>query len=97
MDTTFIYKGKKITTPNLEKKLKRMKITLDEIEIITVDNTKKEQTNELEIPLEKYHLYKYPNKEEWHCYITDNPPDSIEFNNQILMKDEQQRVILLAL
>ena len=34
METIFIYKGQKISTPNLEKKLKRMKITLDDIEII---------------------------------------------------------------
>lgn len=34
METTFKYKGKVITTPNLEKKLKRMKISIDDIEII---------------------------------------------------------------
>lgn len=34
MNTTFIYKGTTITTPNLEKKLKRMKITKDDIQII---------------------------------------------------------------
>ena len=34
METTFKYNGKVITTPNLEKKLKRMKISIDDIEII---------------------------------------------------------------
>ena len=34
MDITFKYKEKIITTPNLEKKLKRMKISIDDIEII---------------------------------------------------------------
>ena len=34
MEITFKYKGKIITTPNLEKKLKRMKISIDDIEII---------------------------------------------------------------
>lgn len=34
METTFKYQGKIITTPNLEKKLKRMKISIDDIEII---------------------------------------------------------------
>lgn len=31
---TFEYNGKQITTPNLEKKLKRMKISLEDIKII---------------------------------------------------------------
>ena len=39
MEITFKYKGKIITTPNLEKKLKRMKISIDDIEII--ENIKK--------------------------------------------------------
>ena len=34
MEITFKYNGKVITTPNLEKKLKRMKIQLSDIEII---------------------------------------------------------------
>jgi hypothetical protein len=34
METTFKYQGKIITTPNLEKKLKRMKLSIDDIEII---------------------------------------------------------------
>jgi hypothetical protein len=34
MDITFKYNNKIITTPNLEKKLKRMKISIDDIEII---------------------------------------------------------------
>lgn len=34
MDITFKYNGKVITTPNLEKKLKKMKIQLSDIEII---------------------------------------------------------------
>ena len=49
METTFKYKGTIITTPNLEKKLKRMKLSINDIEII--DNPiKKEKSpsNELE-------------------------------------------------
>ena len=34
MEVTFKYDGKIITTPNLEKKLKRMKLQLSDIEII---------------------------------------------------------------
>ena len=40
MDITFKYNEKIITTPNLEKKLKRMKLQLSDIEII---ETKKEE------------------------------------------------------
>ena len=49
MEVTFKYKGTIITTPNLEKKLKRMKLSINDIEII--DNPiKKEKSpsNELE-------------------------------------------------
>ena len=34
MEVTFKYNNKIITTPNLEKKLKRMRISIDDIEII---------------------------------------------------------------
>ena len=36
MEVTFKYQGKIISTPNLEKKLKRMKISLEDIEIIQI-------------------------------------------------------------
>ena len=48
METTFKYKGKIITTPNLEKKLKRMKISIDDIEIIDNPIKKKEVDSGLE-------------------------------------------------
>ena len=48
MDITFKYKGKLITTPNLEKKLKRMKISIDDIEIIDTPIKKKEVDSGLE-------------------------------------------------
>ena len=44
MDITFKYNNKIITTPNLEKKLKRMKISIDDIEIIPI--VKKEPKDE---------------------------------------------------
>lgn len=49
MDITFKYNGKIISTPNLEKKLKRMKISINDIEILgtSIKDTKKED-NELE-------------------------------------------------
>jgi len=44
MDITFKYNNKIITTPNLEKKLKRMKISIDDIEII--DTPIKKESND---------------------------------------------------
>lgn len=45
MEVTFKYNGKIISTPNLEKKLKRMKISIDDIEIIEtpIKEVKKEE------------------------------------------------------
>lgn len=48
MDTTFIYQGKIITTPNLEKKLKRMKLQLSDIEIIDTPIKKEEPKSGIE-------------------------------------------------
>ena len=45
MEITFEYKGKIITTPNLEKKLKRMKLSLEDIKIIPTP-LKKESKSE---------------------------------------------------
>ena len=45
MDITFKYNNKIITTPNLEKKLKRMKISIDDIEIIETP-IKKQSSND---------------------------------------------------
>ena len=42
MDITFKYNNKIITTPNLEKKLKRMKISINDIEIIDTSIKKTE-------------------------------------------------------
>lgn len=46
MDITFKYNGKIISTPNLEKKLKRMKISLNDIEIIEKEIKKEEPIEE---------------------------------------------------
>lgn len=43
---TFKYKDTIISTPNLEKKLKRMKLSLNDIEIIDIPTNKKEETIE---------------------------------------------------
>ena len=48
MEVTFKYQGKIISTPNLEKKLKRMKISIDDIEIIDKPIIIKKEENELD-------------------------------------------------
>ena len=45
MEVTFKYNGKIITTPNLEKKLKRLKLSIDDIEIIETP-IKEKKSNE---------------------------------------------------
>jgi rRNA-processing protein FCF1 len=55
MEITFKYNGKIITTPNLEKKLKRMKLQLSDIEII--DNLIKKE-KPLNSGIEDYMLNK---------------------------------------
>lgn len=50
---TFKYEGKIITTPNLEKKLKRMKISIDDIEIIEEPPVQKKQEDENELMKDK--------------------------------------------
>lgn len=46
MDITFKYNGKLISTPNLEKKLKKMKLQLSDIEIVEIPK-KEEQGEEI--------------------------------------------------
>ena len=48
MEVTFKYNGKIITTPDLEKKLKRMKISIDDIEIIEKPITVKKENEGVE-------------------------------------------------
>ena len=92
MDVTFIYQNKQITTPNLEKKLKRMGITKDDIKIIDTPKPK-EEDNSLVYPLSWYRCYKYPDKELWLVRITEYPEDTILFNNQILKLDKNKTIL----
>ena len=89
MEITFKYKDKIITTPNLEKKLKRMKLTLEDIEII--DNPVKK--NLPESGIEDYMLNKKrviirstEDNIRRVCFIDKDkplPPILELFNNQI--------------
>ena len=54
MEILFRYKNKIISTPNLEKKLKRMKISIDDIEII--EDIKKEKEDTEYNDIKKYHF-----------------------------------------
>ena len=94
METTFKYQGKIITTPNLEKKLKRMRISIDDIEII--DTIKKEKI--VENGVEDYMLNKQQvivrsteDNIRRVCYIDkDKPLPSIKelFKKQGIYSDE---------
>lgn len=73
MDTTFrICKtGQVLTTPNLEKKLKRMKLTLEDIEIVEKEEKSKKLIKELrhllncyEASYENYGKFYFDKKED---------------------------------
>lgn len=94
MEITFKYKDKIITTPNLEKKLKRMKLSLEDIEIIKAP--KKEESSfkwELE-GIKKWKYYKHPDSNTIHCCLIDigtNPSKKELFKNDLernLMTDD---------
>ena len=73
MEITFKYKDKVITTPNLEKKLKRMKISIDDREILTNPIKKEEiQKEECEFKgIKEWKYYKHPNSDIIHCCLID--------------------------
>ena len=87
MEVTFKYKNKVISTPNLEKKLKRMKLSINDIEII--DNIKKkEPSNEIEdYMLDKERIIVRSTKDDIRrvCYIQKGtrPPFKKLFENQM--------------
>lgn len=89
MEVTFKYKGKIITTPNLEKKLKRMKISIDDIEIIDTPIKKKEVDSGLEdYMLNKKQVIVRSTQDNIRriCYVDKNkslPTMSELFKNQI--------------
>lgn len=69
--TTFKYQGKIITTPNLEKKLKRMKISLEDIEIIDTPIIKSPSFKEgWEFEgIKEWRYFKNPNNTITHCCL----------------------------
>ena len=61
METTFKYQDKIITTPNLEKKLKRMKLTLEDIEIIPTQIKEKPKSEGWEFEgIKEWRYFKQP-------------------------------------
>ena len=68
----FKYDNKIYETPNLEKKLKRMKLSLEDIEIIQ-EEIKSNTTNsrwEFE-GIKEWRYFKHPNKDIIHCCLID--------------------------
>jgi len=85
METTFKYKGKLYTTPNLEKKLKRMKISIDDIEIVDNPIIKKEEEIEEELNLRQVIVCSNQDEIRRVCYIPKDRHPSIRelFKNHI--------------
>lgn len=83
MDITFIYKNKQITTPNLEKKLKRMGITKEDITIIDAPNKPKEGAMIPMYSIENFYFIK-KSSDCWECHISETPPTvyDVEYTNQ---------------
>lgn len=69
MEITFKYNGIIISTPNLDKKLKRMKITINDIEIINSLKNKQEEVIEYEDKI----LYTFKNKNTEETIISIYP------------------------
>lgn len=93
MNTIFEYNGKRITTPNLEKKLKQMKISLDDIVILGIQEEKKESKFKWEYEgIKEWRYYKHPDSDIIHCCLIDigtNPTKKELFKN--LMWDESSK------
>ena len=87
METTFKYKDTIITTPNLDKKLKRMKISINDIEIIDNPIKKKESKSGIEdYMLNKRQVIVRSTEDDIRrvCYIDESlPPISKLFKNHI--------------
>lgn len=91
MDITFKYNNKIITTPNLEKKLKRMKISIDDIEII--ENKEKPSNDGIEdYMLNKEQVIVRSTKDNIRriCYVLKGtrPPISTLFEKQRSIYDD---------
>lgn len=80
METTFKYKNTIISTPNLEKKLKRMRITLNDIEIVDASIKKEE-------PLEESDLEKVEITDGTYYYVSFLPKGYRPSIKELVKKD----------
>lgn len=83
--TTFKYNNQIITTPNLEKKLKRMKLTLEDIEIIpenTLDVKKEEKEDNWKRPL--VYLKSTLDNSVYTIYSEEKPENPIELVRHLI-------------
>lgn len=89
MEITFKYKDKIITTPNLEKKLKRMKLSLEDIEVLNKEEKKVESSFKWEFEgIKEWKYYKHPDSNTIHCCLIDietNPSKKELFKNDLEM------------
>lgn len=94
MDITFKYNGKIITTPNLEKKLKKMKLQLSDIEIIETPIKEKPSNDGIEdYMLDKEQVVVRSTKDNIRriCYVKKGtrPPISTLFKKQKSIYDDK--------
>ena len=93
MDITFKYKDKIITTPNLEKKLKRMKLSLEDIEIIETPVKKQQESGIEDYMLDKEQVIIRSTLDDIRrvCYVPKGtrPPIKELLSKQKIYSDEQ--------
>lgn len=71
-EITFKYKGKIYNPKNFEKKLKQLRITKEDIEIIETSKPKEKQNSTWEFEgIKEWRYYKHPNSDIRHCCLID--------------------------
>ena len=84
-EITFKYKGKIYNPKNFEKKLKQLRITKEDIEIIETPKPKEKQNSIWEFEgIKEWRYYKHPDSNIRHCCLIDigtNPSKEKIFKN----------------
>lgn len=83
MKATFKYNNQIISTPNLEKKLKRMKLSIQDIEILPEEDNKKEEiVDNWKRPL--VHLKSTLDNSVYTIYSEEKPDNPIELVKHLI-------------
>lgn len=88
METQFKYKGKLFSTPNLEKKLKRMKLSIDDIEIVELEKKKDVPDEGMFNDDKQKVIVKAPDESSYIFFIPkDKPPIIDNLFKDLIYKD----------